>query len=137
MPMTESSFHLRIGPRLANTSQQISTDVLREDLQGLLPSIGIAVAEASFSLLRHAGNNRVFEVNAPGRRVIAKQYYRSAQDPRDRLGAEWSLLSYAQRLGLATVPRGLALYEFSAGASCSRASLDGPSLRQLLRFFGH
>lgn len=55
-------------------------------------------------------NNRVFLltlVDSPP--LILKSYFRHAQDPRDRLGAEWSFLNFVWSRGVRCVPEPLAL----------------------------
>lgn len=113
----------------------------------LLAAEGIAADAAAFALCRddgrHAGNNRVVRIDLPDRRLIAKSYYRSADDPRDRLGAEWSLLSYAQRLGLAATPKplacdkeaGIALYEFIEGRRVQPRDVKPEMIEKAIAFF--
>lgn len=70
-----------------------------------------------------SGNNRVFVVNTGNGKIVAKWYYTSVTDHRDRLGAEWQFLSYGTGIGIACIPRPiscdstarLALYEFIEG----------------------
>lgn len=55
-------------------------------------------------------NNRVFRIDYGGDRPLAalKRYFHSPADRRDRLGAEWALLTYAWQRGVCSVPRPLA-----------------------------
>jgi hypothetical protein len=97
---------------------------------GLISGIGelLAAAEIRADGLRvescsPGGNNRVLRVDAGGRTLVAKCYYRHASDDRDRLSAEYSFLEYAREAGIDCVPRpvarddrsGIALYEFIDG----------------------
>jgi hypothetical protein len=69
-------------------------------------------------------NNRVFRLEMPdGAKLILKSYFKSPQDPRDRLAAEWNFLTYAWQRGVRAIPQPLAcepetscgLYSFAAG----------------------
>lgn len=99
------------------------SDGFLDDVKQLLSSSGIASDGLSARPCREGGNNLVFEIVLPDRKLLAKQYYRSEQDSRDRLGAEWPFIIYARSLGVMNVPRpvardaakGLALYEFIEG----------------------
>ncbi len=54
-------------------------------------------------------NNRVFRVDLEGgKAAVLKCYYHDPRDPRDRLAAEWSFLSYVSARGVRNVPRPLA-----------------------------
>lgn len=57
------------------------------------------------------GNSRVLILEAGGERVVAKGYFRDAPDGRKRLDAERAFLEYAQRIGIACVPRPIAADE--------------------------
>ena len=89
----------------------------------LLASSGLSDGEAALRLCREGGNNRVVLVETGGRRLVAKHYYCSPGDQRDRQRAEWEFLSYAKRLGLSCVPHpisqdrwaGISLYEYVEG----------------------
>ncbi len=70
------------------------------------------------------GNNRVYRIESGGRALVLKQYFHSTDDPRDRLGAEFALSSFAWRNGVLSLPkpiaadfqRRLGLYAFVDGA---------------------
>jgi hypothetical protein len=82
-------------------------------------------------------NSQVYRVEcadgpAP-RQFIAKQYFATPEDPRDRLRTEYSALSYLRSRGVASVPAavavdadsGFAVYEFLSGEPASlRPSTD-------------
>jgi hypothetical protein len=53
-------------------------------------------------------NNRVLKVLAGGERFLAKRYYYSERDTRDRLGSEFAFLQHAWDIGLRCVPQPLA-----------------------------
>jgi len=54
-------------------------------------------------------NNRVFHVQAGPREYILKQYFVSAEDPRDRLHHEFSFVKFAWDRGIRCVPEPMAL----------------------------
>jgi hypothetical protein len=89
------------------------------------------------------GNNRIFMVTVGERKFVAKVYFRDASDTRDRLGAEYGFLVYAQRLGLETVPgpvarneaRGIGVYEFVEGRQVAATEVDGGLVDQAIAFF--
>lgn len=59
--------------------------------------------------LKGGNNNRVFRVDrADGEPLVLKSYFSDPRDPRDRLGAEWSFVTYAWQRGVRTVPEALA-----------------------------
>lgn len=77
-----------------------------------------------------AANNRVFRVEAGGKRALLKAYFRHPDDPRDRLGAEYAFSAFAWERGLRALPKplasdpasGLAVYEFVDGQRPASAS---------------
>lgn len=79
------------------------------DLAGpLCRNVGLAEPK---TLERLAGgkNNRVYRlVTARSERVILKSYFSDPRDTRDRLGAEWSFLTFVWGKGLRNVPQPLA-----------------------------
>lgn len=101
---------------------------LVDQVAELLVSAGIGTHGLTVEPHSRGGNNRVYRVSASGSRYIVKQYFRHADDTRDRLGAEYAFLSHAARaapgwcpLPLACDPgANLALHEF----------IDGRALRQ-------
>jgi hypothetical protein len=119
------------------------SDGFLEDVKRLLSASGIASDNLAVRPCREGGNNLVFEIALPERRLIAKQYYRSEHDLRDRLGAEWSFLAYARELGLDSVPapiardagRGLALYEFVDGRKLGAGELNAAHVLAAASFF--
>jgi hypothetical protein len=92
--------------------------------------------------LEGGGNNRVYRIDADGRALVLKQYFHSAEDPRDRLGAEFALSSFAWRHGIASVPkpiaadreRRLGLYAFVDGQRFAPGTIDGAAVDQALAF---
>lgn len=89
-----------------------------------------------------SGNNRVFAVTADERRYAAKVYFRHPSDKRDRLHAEFSFLSCADRAGITCVPkpvvcdpvRGIGVYEFIEGRKLSTSEIDADCVDQAAEF---
>jgi hypothetical protein len=73
--------------------------------------------------LRGGRNNLVWKVEVDGRTIVAKSYFTSAEDPRDRIGTEFGMLAFLRQHGVTEVPepiacdreRGVALYEYIEG----------------------
>ena len=76
--------------------------------------------------LRRGRNNVVARVTAGGRRLVVKRYFSHPDDPRDRLGTEFGLLSFLWDNGLRCIPEPLAM-DASAGAGLY-ADLSGEPL---------
>lgn len=93
-------------------------------LARLLQAAGESEDILSVSGCVGGGNNRVFVVQAGGKRFITKWYFTHPSDTRDRLRAEYTFLEYAHGIGLSCVPKPLAclpderlaLYEFIEGS---------------------
>jgi thiamine kinase-like enzyme len=89
----------------------------------LLNRGGFDAAGLSMQTAAVGGNNRLYRVGAAGQCFMVKQYFRHADDDRDRLGAEFAFLRHAAHAapGLCPIPyacnpdAGLALYEFIEG----------------------
>lgn len=119
------------------------SDGFLEDVKQLLSSSGIASDILSARPCREGGNNLVYEIVLPDRKLLAKQYYRSEQDTRDRLGAEWPFIVYARSLDLTDVPqpvardvaKGLALYEFIEGRKLAADELASRHIEAAADFF--
>ncbi|MDO8289829.1 MAG: phosphotransferase [Parvibaculum sp.] len=109
----------------------------------LLTLQGEDLSEFSACPCREGGNNLVYEIHLRNKRVLAKKYYRSGQDPRDRLGAEWSLIVYAIGQGISNVPKpiakdeenGIGLYEFIEGRKLSTQELNARHVDMAADFF--
>lgn len=78
----------------------------------------------SWEPIRGGGNNRLYKIKTKlGYVYVGKQYFRSKNDPRDRLGHEWRFSELIFTYSIAPVPRplakddqaGVALYEYVEG----------------------
>jgi hypothetical protein len=88
-------------------------------------------------------NNRVFRVSdETGEARVLKLYHMSESDPRDRLGAEWTLINYARRRGITQVPQplamerhsGAALYSFCEGEKLTASTVTTAHVEAALEF---
>jgi hypothetical protein len=112
-------------------------------LAGLLPEPVAKLDEIGVEPCAGGGNNRVFTVNASGRRYIAKCYFRHPSDARDRLKSEYAFLNYAKKIGIACVPapiacdseHGIGLYEYIDGHKLAPQDIDAARVDQAADFF--
>ena len=70
---------------------------LSVQLSEMLMRAGHAGRIESISLLTSGGNNKAWRVDSDGASFLAKQYFRHAEDSRDRLNSEFEFASYAER----------------------------------------
>ncbi len=99
--------------------------------------------EPKFHPLKHGANNRTFRVEFEGRSVLLKAYFVHSQDPRDRLGAEFSFMSFAWSQGLRCVPQPIAcdhenriaFYEFIEGRDLQPGQVTVDAVDQALEFW--
>lgn len=89
------------------------------------------------------GNNRTYRVETEAGIFAVKQYFSHPDDPRDRLGAEFTFLTYAHQVAHGMVPKpialipkqNMALYEFIEGEKVRQEKLRrGKSIRRLSFF---
>jgi hypothetical protein len=92
--------------------------------------------------LQGGRNNRVYKMEAAGTAYLLKSYFRHDQDPRDRLGAEFSFISFAWQNGIRAIPRPIAhdgntlgLYEFINGRKLNRGEVSENLVKQALDIF--
>lgn len=109
----------------------------------MLRSAGEDVSRFEPRACREGGNNLVFEIDLTDSKRLAKKYYRSETDKRDRLGAEWSLIAYAQAERIASVPRpylvdaehGIGIYEFIDGGKVKSEKITSSHIEAAADFF--
>ncbi|MGC9983105.1 MAG: phosphotransferase [Polyangia bacterium] len=85
------------------------------------------------------GNNLVLALACKGERWVAKFYFSHPQDRRDRLGAEFSMLSFLWRCGVRCIPeplaadrqRQLGLYRFVEGVRPQPDEVGPDDVRQM------
>jgi len=109
---------------------------------GLLAEAGI---DDDFTLTRLNGgaNNQVFRVDSSRGPVVLKAYFQDDGDHHDRLGAEYSFLSFAWQHDVRCVPRplacdrrqGLAVYELVPGRRLAPEKVDAAAVGQAVAFY--
>lgn len=100
---------------------------------------------SDFNLLPLGGgaNNKVFRVDVDGSFILLKVYFHHRLDQRDRLGAEFSFVSFAWKNGIRSVPRPIAcdpkhrlgLYEFIEGPAMKPNDITDDDVGAALRLF--
>ncbi len=113
--------------------------------QAVADLVGVAGLRGVFRLhpLPGGANNRVFRVEVGGSRVLLKDYFQHSEEPRDRLGAEFSFSSFAWENGLRSLPQPLGcdhdnhlgLYEFLEGRQLLPLDVTEDAVRQALDFY--
>lgn len=107
----------------------------------LLSQAGISQANLKVERCPKGGNNRTYRVETTDGVFAAKQYFRHPSDSRDRLGAEFSFLTYAAKVAQGIVPKAyaqnratnMALYEFIEGQPLTEVTPD--DVDQAIEFF--
>lgn len=113
-------------------------DVPQEVLAALERMMGRAPDRVT--RLPGGANNLVLEVVMGSSRYLAKAYFQHKNDPRNRLGAEFGMLSFLRRHGVPDIPEPLqadaaqqiGLYEFVDGRRLAPGEVTGPDVRQLV-----
>ena len=93
--------------------------------------------------LAGGGNNRVYRVESASGTAVVKIYYRSPDDPRDRLAAEFGFSRFAWDRGVRAVPQplasdpvaGMAAYEFVDGRKLRSGEVTTEHVHQAAEFF--
>ena len=88
-------------------------------------------------------NNRVFQLEAEKGTYLLKSYFRHPEDPRDRLGSEFSFAQFAWNHGVRCIPQplasnsaaGLGLFEFVFGSSMKGTVAGEAAVEQAIEFF--
>jgi hypothetical protein len=115
-------------------------------VEAIAATLGVPPARRAELRVRQGGtggNSRVYVVDFDGRTAIAKQYFRHPADTRDRLQAEWAFLEYAQRAGIACVPRplardaasGIGVYQYIEGRNLGAADISASRVGEAAAFF--
>jgi hypothetical protein len=115
---------------------------LTSTVVALLRDKGFNTGDISLAAIDGGGNNKVFAVNTGSAKYVVKAYFNHPADTRDRLGAEYAFLSYAQHIGLANVPRPIAcdvtahvgIYEFIEGRKLGVDRLDRTHVQAAAEF---
>ncbi len=118
------------------------SEIFKEAVNCLLIKAGM---NNDFNLKPLTGgvNNRLFRIDINGRSFLLKSYFRNPDDPRDRLGTEFSFISFAWKVGIRCIPRpvasdkenGIALYEFIEGRRLTSSEITEKEVFQALNFY--
>jgi Ser/Thr protein kinase RdoA (MazF antagonist) len=108
----------------------------------LLASIGQDTKNLELQPLSASGNNRVFAVKSFNQKFVLKWYFHDHSDQRDRLGAEYSFLEHAWKMGLRCIPQPfakdptqhIALYEFVEGNKLNVEDVSQTHIDQAAQF---
>ena len=119
------------------------------DIQQLRPLVekmffdaGLDGREIDIEAVNGGGNNKGFVVQTSGEKYLAKVYYNSPADTRDRLGREYAFLSYALNINLNCVPQAIfsnpsekiGLYEFVEGRKLLSSELTRQHVMEAAHF---
>ncbi|MGO9110281.1 MAG: aminoglycoside phosphotransferase family protein [Thermoguttaceae bacterium] len=112
------------------------------DVAALLAQAGLP-REFRLTNLRGGGNNRVYRIDCAGSSLLLKAYFHHADDPRDRLAAEFSFSRFAWDHRIRCLPQPLArddrnhlgLYEFIRGRALEAAEIGPDAVDQAAAFF--
>ena len=112
-------------------------------IAALLARAGISGGALSIGICSQGANNRIHRVQTANGVFAVKEYFRHADDPRDRLAAETAFLTYANDASPGTAPRllasdgpsGLALLEFIPGRPIASGSVGAAQVDSAIAFF--
>jgi len=121
----------------------VSVAGLDQQIKQLLTEAGFNPQIDSLKECVRGGNNRTYQLKTPDGCFALKQYFRRADDKRDRLASEFAFLTYAQQVAPHAVPKsycqnittGLALYEFIEGNAMKAHELQASDMMQASQFF--
>ncbi|MFA5166915.1 MAG: aminoglycoside phosphotransferase family protein [Candidatus Omnitrophota bacterium] len=113
-------------------------DELKTQITALLKGMSVVKIER----LPASGNNRLYLVDSGSERFVAKHYFTHPEDKRDRLHAEFSFLSFANKNRIGHLPRpiarddknNLAIYSFVKGIQPSGSDVTGAAVKAALDF---
>lgn len=110
----------------------------------LLSKAQVSQENLSIERCSGGGNNRTFKVETANRVFAAKKYFSHQADQRDRLGAEYSFLTYAKSVAQEMAPKPyaqnpdqkIALYEFIEGRPfTAKDEITQGEVDEAIRFF--
>ena len=121
----------------------MSDDTLTEEIAALLDLPCGCAKQLEVEACQTGGNNRVFVVSLPDRKIVAKRYFSHPSDARDRLRSEYRFVSYAKRVGIDVVPTPIAcdpsanlgLYGYIEGSRLRAEDVTQSHVEQAAQFF--
>jgi|MDTB01.1.fsa_nt_gb thiamine kinase-like enzyme len=110
----------------------------------LLEQIG-EIGTFSLTPLNGGWNNRAFRLEINNKRFFLKEYFRDKKDTHDRLTSEFSFCTFANAMGVKSVPKpfvlskqsGLGLFEFIEGVNCRQKDATLTRVMESAEFFCH
>ena len=107
----------------------------------LIEEMGLS-GNVTLERLSGGRNNQVFKMMADDQRFLLKSYFVHEDDPRDRLGNEFSFLRYAWDKGIRCIPQPfvadkkqhVALYEFIDGGKLKESDIMEDHIKHAIRF---
>lgn len=116
----------------------MTPDIPQETLAALERMLGRAPER--ITRLPGGANNLVLEIVLGHSRYLAKAYFQHKNDPRDRLGAEFGMLTFLWRHGVRDVPeplqsdpaRKIGVFEYVDGVRLAPGEVTAPDVRQLV-----
>jgi len=124
-------------------SNSISFD---DQLISIFDSIGINRQDVSINRIEGGKNNRTFAALIDKKpQFLIKHYFKDPQDNRDRLGIEFSFISFMWYNGIRTIPKpiacdnksGIGIYSFIEGKHINQEELKKDHIHQAVKFFLH
>lgn len=108
----------------------------------LLEKAGLRATDFEVNACDKGANNRVLMVKTPEQTVIAKWYFVSADDERERLKTEANFLKYAKHTGIDCIPKllscnhddNVALYSYIAGEKIKPDAVSQNDVEQAAAF---
>jgi len=105
---------------------------LNMSVKGLLYDAELPSEDLQINPIDGGGNNKAYLVQTKSEKYLAKVYYSHPDDLRDRLGNEFSFLTYAWNIGLRCIPKpilssvenNIGLYEFLEGRKLTPSELS-------------
>lgn len=113
-----------------------------------LPSVAallaprVSIGSLKLAPIPGGSNNRVFRVDSDSGSFLVKWYFTAADDPRNRLQAEWQFADFAWRHGVRGLPepvaydekRGIAVFEFLFGRRLAATDANREHVQAALDF---
>lgn len=115
----------------------------RIKIKELLFNLSINLNDFSISRIGSGKNNRTYLVSTQSEKFLAKFYFFSSQDKRERLINEFNFLKYVKEIGIKNVPKpiiksdyhNLGIYEFIDGRAFNSTDLNEGKIIEAASFF--